>query len=71
MSSTQSKIKFCVDCGQTKTKTVRLFECSTNLNPKGENFTLCSVCLAPDKLNLDVTVLSEHKRKRKHKRKHK
>ena len=68
MSLPKPKIKCCVDCEQTKTETVRLFVCSTDLNPKGENFILCSVCLAPDKLNLDVTILSEHKRK--HKRKH-
>lgn len=59
MSSNPTIIIKCVDCGQTKTESVRLFVCSTDLNPKGENFFLCSVCLGPDKLNLDITVLSE------------
>ena len=69
MSLTKPNIKCCVDCGNTETKTVRLSVCSTILNPKGKNFILCSDCLAPDKLNLDITVLPEPEPKHKHKHK--
>jgi hypothetical protein len=56
--SSNSKIIKCVDCQRTKSETVRLFECLSDLNPKGEKFILCSHCLDTELL-LDITVHSE------------
>lgn len=50
---------YCVECKKTKSETIRLFVCSSNMNPKGENFILCSECTSHDKLDFDTNVLFE------------
>jgi hypothetical protein len=49
----------CVDCKKTKSGTIRLFICSTELNPRGENFILCSECTSDEQLDYDTVILSE------------